>query len=220
MRLSSLPRPVFAVAVFALPVAAQAAFVGDFAITDATNPAGFHTVLSFDEEIDAALGVWAVGLFPSAGGASFIDTTHAPASVTLGAATPAMDDFVMGETLMIVEIPEEGFVSFSIQVCNEVAGNGYAGLEIYLSGEALYALTEPGVSTYELGFHVASGETLEFRAVSLSSGVEAHASNLATISEFLFVASAIPEPAAFGALIGVAALGLAGRRRRPGAALA
>lgn len=214
MRLSSLPLSGIAAAALALPLASLAAFDGDFTLTDATSPAGFYTALSFDEETDARLGAWSVGLFPSESGISFIDTNHAPGYVTIGAATPAIDDFVVSETLMIVEIPDEGFVSFTIQVCNEITGNGYAGMEIYLSGEALYALTDAGVTTYTLGFHVASGETLEFRAVSLSSGTEAHASNLTTMSDFLFVASAIPEPATFGALVGLVALGCAGRRRR------
>jgi hypothetical protein len=220
MRSASLQHSLgLAAGLLSLPLAAHAAFDGDFAITDAVTPAGFYTLDSFPgEEGITPFGNWSVGFFPSDCGTSYIDTTHAPASVTLGSGTPSGEGFFESQTVMIVEMPCDGFVSFTLNVCNNTV-NGLAGLELVISGEVQYFLTDASFSG-PFGFHLASGETLEFRSTSLSSGTGSHASNVSTISDFVFTASVIPEPATFGALLGLAALGFAGRRRRSESPLA
>lgn len=204
----SLAPAALATAALLVP-SAQAAFDGDFSLVDADNPAGYYTIAS---DV-ATLGNWAVGFFPAESGTSAIDTTQAPSSVTLGSSAQAgMCAFEDGSTVLFIELPTDGHVSFTIQVSNAGSGDFYAGAEIYLSGVALYALTEPG-ATYSLDFDAFSGETLEFRSVVIAGGAS-FASNSTTISNFTVTASAIPEPAAFASLLGLAILGFAVRRRR------
>lgn len=192
-----------------LASSAFAAFDGDFALVDATTPAGYYTLAS---DVPS-LGNWSVGFFPAETGSSFVDTTGAPASVTLGAQSGVSTSFVEGTTVLFIDLPQDGYVSFTIEVSNSGAGDFYAGAEIYLSGVALYALTEPS-ATYTLGFDAFSGETLEFRSAVISAGTASFATNSTVVSGFSFTPSAVPEPAAFASFAGLAALGCAGRRRR------
>lgn len=191
---------------------ALAAFDGDFYIVDGLTPPAVYT---FDSAV-ATLGAWSVGFFPSEFGESFIDTRPAPDCVILGSSTGVGEDFAESETLMFIELPEDGFVSFAVEV-NNIGTEAYAAaFEIYLAGEALYFFTEPGARTYHLGFDVLGGQTLEFRSYSLSSGAGAFAANASTLAQFSFEPSAIPEPASAAALAGLAILGGVGvRRRRP-----
>lgn len=211
MRNSSLlPALGLAASVWFAPAPAHAAFEGDFSVVDdATPPA----VYDFESGV-AILGAWSVGFFPSDFGESYIDTRPAPDCVILGSATGAGEDFAESETRMFIELVEAGQVSFTVEV-NNVGAEAYAAaFEIYLSGEALYFLTEPGVTTYNLDFAVLGGEVLDFRSYSLSSGEGAFASNVSTLTNFTFEPTAIPEPASAVALAGLAALGGAGARRR------
>lgn len=195
-----------------LLVPARAAFEGDFALVDGDSPAGYYT---FDSNV-SQLARWSVGFFPAEGGTSFIDTGAAPGSVTFGATTVGSEDFTEGTTTLFIELPSDGHGSFTIQVANDGADDFYAGAEIFLSGVALYALTEPG-ATYTLEFDAFSGETLEFRSIVISAGQSSYASNQTIISNFTYSSSAIPEPSAFASLAGLAALcGTACRRRRRG----
>jgi hypothetical protein len=208
--LSPLPFAVLA----ALPLAAHAAFDGPFALVDATSPAGVYT----DANEISTLGAWSAGFFAAECGTSFIDTRHAPESVTLGASTARLDGFSESFSSLFIEFAQDDYVSFTVDVINQGEDSFAAGLEIYLDGDALYSLTELSTAetpvwSYNLGFSVSSGQTLEFRATTISSGTSSFASNCSTISQFA-LASAIPEPAAAATLVGLAALGLAGRRRR------
>jgi hypothetical protein len=216
MRFTSLPRPV-AATLLALPLAAGA-FTGDFAITDPSSPAGFYNVFSFDAGTTPTLGQWTAGFSPSVGGNSFIDTTHAPTIVTFGSATPLTAGFAESGTVFEIDIATDGFLSFTVWACNSGEGEAsFAGFEVLLSGEGFYSpaapMTNPGEETRAFIVEVAAGQTLRFRSYSIS-GDDAYASNLTTISDFIFSTSPIPEPATFGALLGLAALGFAGRRRR------
>lgn len=205
---TSITLTLTSVGLFLAP-SARAAFDGDFALVDGDSPAGYYTVAS---DV-ATLGNWSVGFFPSETGASHIDTAQAPASVTLGtSAQAAPDGFEASTTTLFIELPLDGHVSFTIQVASTGSGDFYAGAEIYLSGVQLYSLTEPG-ATYSLDFDAFSGETLEFRSVVLA-GSASFASNTTTLSNFTVTAAAIPEPAAFASLLGLAVLGFASRRRR------
>lgn len=212
MRPSTLLRsaPLAALAAPLLASTALAAFDGDFALVDSGSPAGYYTLAS---DV-STLGRWSVGFFPAEGGSSFVDTTLAPSSVTLGASLQGeMCEFGEGETVLFIDIPHDGRVSFTIQVANSGAGDFLAGAEIYLSGVALYALTEPG-ATYVLDFDAFSGETLEFRSVVIAAGTASFASNTTTISNFTLAVSAIPEPSAFASLAGLVILGGVATRRR------
>lgn len=201
--------PTSTLALLALVTPVFAAFDGDFSLTDAVTPAGYYTLTS---DVPA-LGRWSVGFFPSETGTAHADTAQAPVSVTLGATASApMCDFEEGATVLFIDLPHDGHVSLTIQVANTGSGDFHAGAEIYLSGVALYALTEPG-ATYTLDFDAFSGETLEFRSVVIA-GSASFASNTTTISDFTFAPAAIPEPSAAAGLAGLAVLGLAGRRRR------
>lgn len=205
-----LLRGLAALASAALVSPAFAAFDGDFALADAGSPAGYYTLAS---DV-STLGHWSVGFFPAERGASFVDTTLAPASVTFGASVQGeMCDFDEGATVLFIDLPQDGHVSFTVQVANAGAGDFYAGAEIYLSGVALYALTEPG-ATYVLDFDGFSGETLEFRSVVIGAGTASFASNTTRISNFDLSASAIPEPSTFAAVAGLAILGGVATRRR------
>jgi hypothetical protein len=190
---------------------ARAAFEGDFALVDAGSPPGYYT---FDSEI-SQLGRWSAGFFPSEDGTSFIDTTAAPCSVTLGASTVGSPDFTEGATTLFIELPVTGSGTFTIQIANNGAGDYYAGTEIFLSGVALYTLTDPD-GIYTLSFDAFAGETIEFRSIVISAGESSFASNQAIISHFTYPSTEIPEPAAFASLAGLIALGGAACRRRRG----
>lgn len=212
MRLST-SAPAILVSLAAAPVlvsTALAAFDEDFALTSAETPAGYYTLAS---DVPS-LGKWSVGFFPSETGSSYVDTTLAPASVTFGATSSAeAGAFEEGTATLFIDLPQDGHISFTIQVGNSGTGEDlYAGAEIYLSGVALYALTDPNAS-YTLNFDAFSGETLEFRSV-VHAGSASFASNTTTISNFTFTPAAIPEPSSAAALLSLAALGIAARRRR------
>lgn len=199
------------VAALALPLSSRAAFEGDFVLVDDLTPAGLY---DFDSGV-ATLGAWNVGFFPSDNGDTFVNTTGAPSCVTLGSETGFVEEYEESTTVLFIDMPEDGHVSFTVQVNNQGDGSFSSAFEIYLSGEALYFLTDEGVTTYTLGFDVFTGDTLEFRSVSLSAGTASFATNTSTVSNFVYVAaSAIPEPATFASLLGLGALGFAGRRRR------
>jgi len=205
----SLPSlAVLALAAPLLAPSARAAFEDDFSLVSPSTPAGYYTFASGVP----ALGQWSVGFFPSDTGQSHVDTGAAPAAVSFGAsATGEMCLVEESTTVIFVELPADGHVSFTIQATNTGSGDFYAGAEIYLSGVALYALTDPNV-VHVLEFDAFSGETLEFRSVAISGGTTA--SNQTVVSNFTFTAaSAIPEPSAYAALLGLVALGLVARRR-------
>ena len=188
---------------------ARAAFDDEFSLISPATPAGYYTAASGVP----ALGQWSVTFFPSEAGQSHIDTSAAPTSVTIGSSATSPESVSEeSSTGLFIDIPADGHVSFSIQSINTGAGDHYAGAEIYLSGVALYFLTDPN-AVYVLDFDAFSGETLEFRSVALSTGPAA--SNQAVISNFVFTAaSAVPEPSAYAVLLGLGALGFAARRRR------
>lgn len=196
-------------AALCLPLAAHAAFEDNFALVGPESPAGFYTV-AHDVYL---LGSWSAIFSPAEGGQSFIDTTNAPASATIASSSAATEDYAASETVMFIEMPLGGHVSFTIDVFNDATAGAYAQLEIYISGETYY-LTEAGSTPHQLGFDIQAGDTLEFRSVSVSIVPGASASNIATLSNFAFVASAIPEPSSFAMLAGLVALGFVGRRRR------
>lgn len=191
-----------------------AAFDGAFHLVDDLTPAALYTL---DNEV-STLGAWSVNFQPAECGSSFIDTTLAPASVNFGSSTPHAETFSESVTSLFIEFAQDDYVSFTLDLIHQGEGAFSAALGIYLDGSALYSLTdlattETPVWTYNLGFSVASGQTLEFRSTTISAGTASFASTCATLSNFT-VASAIPEPAAFATLLGLAALGLTGRRRR------
>jgi hypothetical protein len=199
----------FAVAGSLLASVAHAAFDDEFALVSPTTPAGYYNAASGIP----ALGQWSATFFPSEAGQSYIDTSAAPASVMIGSAATSPESVSEESTTgLFIDIPADGHVSFSIQSINTGSGDHYAGAEIYLSGVALYFLTDPN-KEYVLDFDVLGGETLEFRSVALSTGPAA--SNQAVISNFVFTAaSAVPEPSAYAVLLGLGALGFSARRRR------
>ena len=208
MRDSLLPLASLAAASSLLVSPARAAFEDEFALVDSTALAGYYTAASGV----SGLGQWSVSFFPAENGLAFVDTNAAPASVTLGASTSETTGTVEDSTtVLFIDLPADGHVSFTIQATNTGTGDFYATAEVYLSGVVLYALTDPNV-TYVLDFDAFGGETLEFRTVALA-GDGSTASNSTVISNFT-LASAIPEPSAYTVLIGLAALGLAARRRR------
>ena len=208
--------PVLVGSALAFAPAAHAAFDGDFSLVGVDSPAGYYTAAT---EV-YTLGNWAAAFFPSESGASFVDTTDAPASVTLGADAGPSADLEESTTVLLIEIPESGYVSFTVHVTNDSEGDAAARFEILLSGLGLYSMTDAdethtiGFSTDDPAFDALSGRTLEFRSVTLSAGTESFATNTATISNFTFTPAAIPEPSAFAGFLGLAALGLSGRRRR------
>lgn len=209
----SIASSALAAAALALSAAtsALAAFDGDFALVDVDSPAGYYTPAS---DV-STLGNWSVAFFPAAGGSNFIDTTSAPGAVTLGAqAIPAPEsDYDESTTVLVIDLPVDGHVAFTIQVTNSAASDSYPGAEIYLSGVELYTLTQPG-GTYQFDFDTSSGETLEFRSAVITSGPPSSATSQATISNFVFTPAAIPEPSAFATFAAIATLGIAARRRQ------
>jgi hypothetical protein len=198
-----------AVAAPLLAPVAHAAFDDEFSLVSPATPAGYYTVASDVPALDR----WAVAFFPAETGHSYADTGAAPASATIGACATSPESISEeSTTVLFIDLPADGHVSFSIQSINTGSGDFYAGAEIYLSGVALYALTDPNV-VYVLDFDAFSGETLEFRSVALSTG--AAVSNRTVISNFTFTpASAIPEPSACAVFLGLGALGFAARHRR------
>ncbi len=203
----------FAAALLALPLAAHAAFDGDFAITDVTTPAGIYTLDSFAGATGAVtFAQWSVTFGPSLDGTSYLDTTLAPQSITFGTGTPSQEGFFESKISLIVEVPCDGFVSFNFETEN-ASKDGLASFAVYLSGELQYILTDAHKQGGS-GFQVSAGDTLEFRSATLSSGTNSFATNVTTISDFVFTVSVIPEPATAGLLLGLAAMGLTGRRRR------
>lgn len=186
---------------------ARAAFEDEFSLVDPSTPVGYYTATSGVSN----LGQWSAAFFPAENGLTFIDTSSAPASVTVGASASETTGTVEDSTtVLFIDLPADGHVSFTIQAANTGTGDFYAAAEVYLSGVVLYALTDPNVA-YVLDFDAFGGETLEFRSVALA-GDGSTAANSTVISNFT-LASAIPEPSAYTALVGLAVLGLATRRR-------
>lgn len=201
-------------ALLALPALASA-FEPPFEIVGPDSPPGRYTL----ESGVTTLGAWSAGFNPAPGGTSFIDTTAAPASVTLGSSVASSGEFAESFTTLSILVPAAAELRLSVSVLNQGAGDYAAGLEIYLDELPLYSLTAapaPGnpTPTFDLClFRVEEDQLLEFRSVS-RAGAGSSAASTATIS-FGPSAAPIPEPSAFAALAGLIVLGQAGLRRRP-----
>ncbi len=211
MRSLSLPRSLFAL--LALPAVAPA-FEVPFEIIGPDSPPGLYTITSGV----TTLGAWSAGFNPAPGGTSFIDTTAAPSSVTLGSSVAPSGEFAESFTTLSILVPAAAELRLTISVLNQGIGSYSAGLEIYLDELPLYSLTaaptpcDPAPTFSLCLIRVEEDQLLEFRGIS-RAGAGSYAANTATISFGPSVAP-IPEPAAFAALAGVFALGQAGLRRR------
>ncbi len=209
MRSLSLPRSLFAL--LALPAVAPA-FETPFEIIGPDSPPNRYTLASGV----TTLGAWSAGFNPAPGGASFIDTTAAPSSVTLGSSVSPTGEFAESYTVLSILVPVAAELHLTGSVLNQGLGSFAAGFEIYLDAVPLHSLTAPpapdgSASAFSLcAISVQEDQLLEFRSISRAGA----GSSAASTTTFTFSSTVIPEPAAFAALAGVFALGQAGLRRR------
>lgn len=205
----SLPHTL--AALLSLPAAA-AAFEPPFEIVGPDSPAGYYTLASNV----TTLGAWSAGFNPAPGGTSFVDTSAAPLSITLGSSVAPTGEFSESFTVLSILVPAAAELRLTGSVLNQGLGSYAAGFEIYLDAVPLHSLTAPpapdgSASAFSLcAISVQEDQLLEFRSISRASA----GSSAANTTTFTLSSTVIPEPAAFAALAGVFALGLAGLRRR------